>query len=161
MDIDRMRELREARELFYTEVPVPIYVNPIRLMGVNGIHLKSITDKSGCHYIWVDITRRVVEIWGRDLKLAKAIALVRQRIAKLTRLFKPNELLVDEGLQTRINVTCWQMGLYIYYDITATEQDAEAFLKIITKTYPSNPYSTQVEKRTSTGILVTRFSSCD
>ena len=149
-------------ELFYTEVPVPIYVNPIRLMGVNGIHIKNITDKSGCQYIWVDINKRIVEIWGRDIKLTKGIALVRQRIAKLTRLYKPDEFYeADQNLQTRIDVKCWQMGLYIYYDITASEQDSEAFLKIITHRYPPNPYSTKIEKRTPTSTLVSRFSSCD
>lgn len=139
-------------------INIPIYVNPIRLTGINGMHLKFIKEKSGCQCVWTDFTNNVVEIWGKDDKLSKAIELVKSRITKLTKLFKPNEYYeASEDLQTSIDVYCWRFDIHVYYNITpASEQDFQKFFNIILKNYPYDSYTTRIKKRTSTSIIVIR-----
>ena len=129
---------------FYTEVPIPIYVNVNKLMGRSGMYLKQITEKSGCQYIWVDLRRRVVEIWGREGALPKGIAMVRNRISRLApRWWESGE------------VRSWRQGSQVLYEVEGSPED---FLNKLRETYPFNSYMTQIVKRT---CIISRFSSCD
>ena len=148
---------------FYTEVSIPEYINVFKLMGRGGYHLKNITERSGCQYIWVDMNRRVVEIWGKESTLAAGIKAVRHRISKLTNIWVPTEYssLKNLDLKTRISVRSWENGYKTYYDIVGSDQDANQMFDEICKTYPYNPYMTQIMKRSPMGLLAARFSSCD
>jgi hypothetical protein len=130
----------------YSEVQIPTCVDIKRLIGLGGRHVKNITASSGCHYIWVDSNRRVVEIWGRDDRLAAGIKAVRQRINNLT---------------NACNVVSWESGYRTFYDITGSEEECKKVFDKLSKEYPFNPYMTQIEKKTQKGLLVFRFSSCD
>lgn len=148
---------------FYTEVRIPEYIDVLRFMGRSGYHLKTITERTGTQYIWVDMKRRVVEIWGRESRLAGAIAAVKGRIRKLTDIWVPEvyRSLQDKNLQSRIDVTSWEIGYRTFYDIIGTDQDSDTFFKEVCKKYPFNPYMTQIEKRAPGNLLVSRFSSCE
>ncbi len=148
---------------FYTEVRIPEYVDVFEFMGRGGYHVKNITERSGVQYTWVDMERRVVEIWGRENRLAGAIALTKGRIRMLTSIWVPYlyNSLRDVELKSRIEVKCWTAGHRIFYDIVGEDRDTRTFFNHIINKYPFHPYMTQVEKRKPGGILVSHFSSCD
>ena len=128
---------------FYTEVPIPIYVDVLKLMGRSGNNLKKITEKSGCQYIWVDFKRSVVEIWGRECALPTGIAMVRNHISRLSPRWEQGE------------VRSWRQGSQVLYEV---EGPPEEFLSKLREMYPFNSYMTQIVKRT---CIISRFSSCD
>ena len=144
---------------FYTEVRIPDYVDVFEFMGLGGRHVKNITERSGVHYMWVDMERRVVEIWGHESQLAGAIASVKGRIRRLTNVWVP--YVYDNDLRSKIDVKCWNAGHRVIYDIDGEDRDTHAFFEHIIRKYPFNPYMTQVEKRTPNGIRVAHFTSCD
>jgi hypothetical protein len=148
---------------FYTEVQIPVFVDIPRLIGRDGVHLKNITHFSGCQYIWVDNNRRVVEIWGKESKLAAGIKAVRRRIYNLTKFWIPSEYfnLKDADLKTRIEVKSWEVSHRTFYEVVGSEQDIRTFFDELLNTYPFNPYMTQIEKRKPGNIIIVRFSSCD
>ncbi len=63
----------------YAEVSVPEHVN-IRVVMK---HLYRFTEKSGCRYLWADFQRRVIEIWGSEESIPRAIRLIRKKIVQL------------------------------------------------------------------------------
>ena len=138
----------------YTTVPIPIHVDIAKLIGRGGQNLKNMTERSECLYMWVDSRQKVVELWGREEHLAAGIAAVKHHIRRNSHVWTPCDF-------PNYNVTCWEKGYRTYYNITGSVEDAEACFVEICKRYPFNPYMTQIEKRTSTGLLVFRFSSCD
>jgi len=144
---------------FYTEVHIPEYIDVYKFMGRGGCHVKNITERSGVHYMWVDMNRRTVEIWGRESRLPSAIASVKGRIRRLTNIWVP--YVYDSNLRSRIDVKCWNIGHRVFYDIAGEDRDTHAFFEHIIRKYPFHPYMTQVEKRTPSGILVAHFTSCD
>jgi hypothetical protein len=151
---------------FYTEVAIPIYINMYALIGKGGANLKYITEKSGCQYIWVDIRRSVVEIWGREKRLPAAIAMIRSRISKMTNnaVFEPGEYYrLDEDLKCRITVKSWTTpSRSIYYEIEGAEDaDCLRFFHILLKEYPENPYMTMITQRTPGRLIVSRLASSD
>jgi hypothetical protein len=144
---------------FYTEVRIPEYIDVLKLMGPGGRYLKIITERSGVQYIWLDMKRRVVEIWGRESRLADAIAGVKGRIRKLTNIWAPE--VRDKDLAERIDVTCWEIGSRRFYDIIGEDRDTRAYFDDLCKRYPFNPFMTQIVKRTPGNLLAARFSSCE
>jgi hypothetical protein len=131
-------------------------------MGRNGKHLKWITEKSGCQYLWLDLTRRVVEIWGREDRLASGIAKVRQHIAHLTRVSEPPEVKnLHQDVQQRITAKTWVIGSQTLYEVEGPDLYCKIFFDAIRESYPYNPYMTQIKKKTDRGLLLARFSSCD
>jgi hypothetical protein len=148
---------------FYTEVRIPEYVDVLKFMGRGGYHLKNITERSGTQYIWLDMERRVVEIWGRESRLASAIALTKGRIRKLTCIWVPEvfRTMDDKELRQRLDVTCWEIGSRTFYDVVGHESDSKQFFDHLIKSFPFHPYMTQIEKRLPGNLLITRFSSCD
>jgi hypothetical protein len=147
---------------FYTEVQIPYYVDTLKVMGRNGRHLKWITEKSGCQYVWVDLIRRVVEIWGPEDKLKYGIAKVRQHIAHLTRVTEPVELQnLHPDVRQRITARAWCIGSQTLYEVEGPELYCKVFFDEIRRLFPFRPYMTQIKKMTDRGFLISRFSSCD
>lgn len=148
---------------FYTEVRIPEYIDVLKFMGRGGYHLKTITERSGTQYIWLDMERRVVEIWGRESRLASAIALTKGRIRKLTNMWVPDvfRTLEDKELKQRLHVTCWEIGHRTFYDVIGNDDDSKRFFDHVVRRYPFNPYMTQIEKRAPGNLLIMRFSSCE
>ncbi len=134
----------------YTTVPIPAYVNIPKLIGTKGRHLKYITGRSGCFFMWVDSHKKVVEIWGPDESMGLAIAGIKKRMSLLTRIWKMKH-----------NVTYWESGNRVFYEIIGTVDETKREFDEICKRYPYNPYMTQIEEKTPTGLVVTRFSSCE
>jgi hypothetical protein len=147
----------------YTTVPIPVYVDEYKLMGKYGSNLKYFTERSGCHYMWLDTHARIVEIWGTPETLPYAISLVKYKIKNLTDVWDPTqyELKLSDRLKRCTNVSCWKRGYKTYYEIDGNEKDSKEVFDMLCTLYPYNPYMTQISKRSSTGILALRFSSCD
>lgn len=149
--------------MVYTFVPIPKHIDVLKFMGRGGRHLKNITERTETQYIWVDMTQRIVEIWGLESKLAGAIAAVKGRLRRLTDIWVPETYhsLRDRELKTSIDVACWEIGFRTFYDVVGSEENSKRFFDELCKQYPFNPYMTQIEKRSPTGLLIARFSSCD
>ena len=148
---------------FYTEVRIPEYIDVLKFIGRGGHHLKNITERSGVQYIWVDMERNVVEIWGWESRLARAIALTKSRIRKLTCVWVPSVFrdMGDKELQQRLNVKCWKIGSHTFYEVVGHDNDSNRFFDHVVKNYPYNPYMTQIKQRLPGHLLISRFSSCD
>ena len=140
----------------YTTVPIPIYIDIAKLIGRGGRNLKHIIDCSGCWYMWVDSRQKIVEIWGREEHIASGIAAIKHKMRKNTNVWTP-----IESIGAKVSVTCWESGHRTFYNIDGHDNDIKVFFDNLCKRYPFNPYMTQIEKRTMTGLLVARFSSCD
>ena len=138
----------------YTTVPIPTHVDIAKLIGRGGKNLKNMMERSGCLYMWVDSHQNVVELWGREEHIAAGIAAVKHHIRRISNVWNTCEF-------NNHNVTCWEKGFKTFYNIIGSEEDSKKVFDQICKMYPFNPYMTQIEKRTSAGLLVARFSSCD
>ena len=127
----------------YTEVTIPDYVDPNKIMR----YMYFITDISGCRYMWVDLLRKVVEIWGPEHTLRCAIAMTRRRIAKLAtkNTFIPNEYSdMPENIRLCIKVIAWKMNMMVHYKITGADSDIRTMVDCLYYDYPINPYCTHV-----------------
>lgn len=138
----------------YTEVPIPVYVNPFKVMK----YMYYITEKSGCKYMWVDLARKVVEIWGPEETLRLAKLMTRRRISKLAtkKVFVPDEYL-DLSEKSRMNskVHAWKEGGFVNYRIRG---DATEFINVIIARYPVNPYMTRVREVTGYESILSRLA---
>ena len=138
----------------YTEVSIPVYVNPFRVMK----YMYYITEKSGCEYMWVDRDRRVVEIWGPEDTLGLAKLMTRRRISKLStkKVFVPDEYL-DLSEKSRMNskVHAWKEGGFVNYRIRG---DAAEFINLIIARYPTNPYMTRVREVKAYETILSRLA---
>jgi len=149
---------------FYSEVPIPMYINPVVIIGRGGRKLKYITEDTGCQYIWVDIRRSVVEIWGQDESLPMAISKIRRLIHKILAktLLIPDEYYnLPRYIKDNLTVYSWKSGCLTMYEIVGPEKLTLKFLDIIYDEYPYNPYVTRICKKTSGGIIVERFTHID
>ena len=143
----------------YSEVQIPIYINSIHVMGRGGRNLIHITEESGCQYIWVDIRRRVVEIWGRDVTLSRAIALVRRHIHKMVShaISVPDEYYnLSNDIRDRMTVYSWRSGCIINYEIIGPDRDTNNFFDVLLQSYPYNPFMTKIVRKTASGLLASR-----
>lgn len=138
----------------YTEVPIPPYVNSFKLMK----YLYYITEKSECQYMWVDRLRSVVEIWGSEETLSRAILMTRRRIARLAtkKVYVPDEFL-DLSEKSRMNskVHAWKEGGFVNYRIRG---DATEFINLIIAKYPVNPFMTRVKVVTDVESILSRLA---
>ncbi len=139
----------------YTEVPIPPYVNHFKLMKF----LYYITEKSKCQYMWVDRLRSVVEIWGSEETLGRAILMTRRKIAALAvkKVYVPDEFL-DLSEKTRMNtkVHAWKDGGHINYRIRG---DAAEFINLLMTKYPVNPYLTRVKEVSAHETILSRLAT--
>jgi len=120
---------------FYTQVAIPEYVNSTKFMK----HLYSITERSGCEYMWVDLKRNVVEIWGPRGSLPRAVAMSQRKIANIARqvLYVPHE--IPEYLKLNTRVFSWRSGGFVNYKVFG---DVDAYFRYLCDEYPPNPYCT-------------------
>ena len=120
----------------YTEVRIPEYVNPMRLMK----NMYWITEDSGVHYMWVDLVRNVVEIWGADDTIPRAVKKTRHVISRIARrkLFTPTDL--PEGVMFRSRVFSWKDRGFVHYKVVSG--DADKVFEELLYMYPVNPYCT-------------------
>jgi hypothetical protein len=100
--------------------------------------------------MWVDSHKKVVEIWGPDENIGNAIARIKKRMSQLTRIWR-----------MKPNITYWENGSRVFYEIIGSRDETKQEFDEICKRYPYNPYMTQIEEKTPTSLVVTRFSSCD
>lgn len=141
----------------YTEVTIPVYVNPMKLMK----YLYYITEKTWCTYMWVDLLRNVVEIWGPENTLRRAIAMTRRRIATLAtkNIFVPHEYdELPEQIRLRLKVIAWKMNKMVYYRISGHDSDIRTFVDCLFFDYPFNPYCTNVKSVKPNESILSRLN---
>jgi hypothetical protein len=156
---------------FYTQISLPEHISPTVFIGRDGFHLKRITELSQCEYLWMDFNRNVIEVWGRERRLPKALRMLQRRIDS----FKPVDPLV--ATCDPLVATCdplvdptvrqWNESRFtVGYEVTGTEEACMKWYDDILKEYPHNPYFTKVKLKTvdengTTVLTVTRANSCD
>jgi hypothetical protein len=137
---------------FYTQIELPEHINPGIFIGRDGFHLKRITELSGCEYLWMDFDRLVIEVWGPERRLPKAVRMLERRIKS----FKKMETVVTE----------WKESYNVIYEIRGTEEGCTKELDAIFREYPHNPYFTKMRSKTvdehgRTVMQVSRSASSD
>jgi len=143
----------------YTEVIIPPYVDPGKIMQ----YMYFITDVSRCSYMWVDFLRKVVEIWGPEHTLRRAIAMTRRRITKLAdkNIFIPNEYSdMPEPIRLNLKVIAWRMDRMVHYKITGDDSDIRTMVDCLYYDYPMNPYCTHVRSVKPTESILSRLDIC-
>jgi len=162
----------------YTEISLPSNIKPEIFIGREGCHLKRMTELSGCDYIWYDFKRSIIEVWGKEHKLPKAVRMLNKRINSLMPLplplppppsHIPREFYqASPELQDRIKIIAWeQYPRDICYMISGSESDVMKFyFENILRKYPSNPYTTEIKTKETkvdgtVEILVKRLSSSE
>jgi hypothetical protein len=160
---------------FYTQVSLPKHIKPEIFIGREGCHLKRMTELSGCDYLWYDFKRGVIEIWGKEHRLPKALKMLNKRIDSFSVPLPPPPSHVpheyyqaNEELQKKIKVIAWEeYPRFIGYIITGSESDVMKFyFENILTVYPTNPYSTSIKSKEvkpdgSFHMLVKRSSTCE
>lgn len=157
-----MPDYKPPVDAFYSEVQIPIYINPFRIMGRGGSNLIYITEKSGCQYIWIDLKRRVVEIWGREDSLPNAISRIRRMIHSIVAktLTVPDEYFeLPNATRDALSVYSWRKTGLIMYEIAGPDKLCTDFFSLLEKKYPYNPYMTCVSRKTAGGLIVSRLAS--
>jgi len=157
---------------FYTQIDLPRYIKPEIFIGKEGCHLKRMTELSKCDYLWYDFERGVIEVWGKEHRLPKALRMLKKRIDSFSP--PPNDRNTPSefyqasiDIQNRIKVVSWeQYPRFIYYEITGAEPYVMKFyFENILAQYPNNPYFTAIESKqqTDSGIkmIVKRSSTSD
>ena len=172
----------------YTQVSLPAHIKPEIFIGREGCHLKRITELSKCEYLWYDFKRHVIEVWGKESRLPKAVKMLNKRIAS----FDPETLTQEnvkvlrkppppppsttpseyyqasKELQERIKVISWEeYPRTVGYIISGSEPDVMKFyFENILAVYPSNPYDTVIASKEAKAdgtihLTVKRSSTCD
>jgi len=148
---------------FYTQVNIPDHIDAQAFIGREGCHLKRMTELSKCEYLWFDFKRRVVEVWGRQHTLPKAVKMLSKRVESMA---APTKTVFSQD-DTAITVLTWDhYPKYTSYEIIGPESNVMKFyLEKILKEYPTNPYFTDIESKDAhdKGIkmIVKRSSTCE
>jgi len=149
---------------FYTQIDLPKYIKPEMFIGREGCHLKRMTELSGCDYLWYDFKRGVIEVWGKEHRLPKAIKMLSKRINSfspplppgLPPLPPPTELPPHEfHVKHRLDilVTTWDQASDVWYRIVGLESDAMKFyFENILSVYPFNPYFTTIVSKCTNNL---------
>lgn len=160
----------------YTQVTLPKHIKPEIFIGREGCHLKRMTELSQCDYLWYDFKRGVIEVWGKENRLPKAVKMLNKRIQSFASLPPPpppsrvpSEFhMASKELQERIKVIAWdEYPRTIGYNITGSEPDVMKFyFENILAAYPNNPYCTRItskDVKSNGGIemIVKRSSTSD
>ena len=95
----------------YAEVAVPEHVNIRTVMKP----MYFFTEKSGCQYLWTDVQRRVVEIWGSEACIPGAIRMIRRKIAKLEK--------GRVSVYGAAKLVTWKLDGYVYYRLSGENKD--------------------------------------
>jgi hypothetical protein len=154
---------------FYTQITLPKYIKPEVFIGKEGCHLKHMTELSKCDYLWYDFDRGVVEVWGKEHRLPKALRMLKKRINSFIQPPPPQRITPGEfnpDVHKNITVTSWEKyPRTIMYEMLGPENDVMKFYFEILSIYPHNPYFTSIESKESiesgVKIIVKRSSTCD
>jgi hypothetical protein len=154
----------EPPNAFYTQVSLPKYIKPEMFIGREGCHLKRMTELSGCDYLWYDFERAVIEVWGKERRLPKAVKMLTKRINSFSPPLPPlppppgnppNEFKSScKELQERLKVTTWELPPNVWYKIIGDEPDVMKFYFELLSMYPFNPYFTGI---VSKGLIGGQF----
>ncbi len=145
---------------FYTQVSLPCYINPGAFIGKDGCHLKRMTELSGCDYLWYDFKRGVIEVWGKEYRLAKACRMLNKRIMN----FKIDEEPIEppEFQSDLVNISQEWASDTTTYTLEGAENDCIKFyLENILTRYPSAEYNTNIVKKEPRKIVITRIRCLD
>jgi len=166
----------------YTQIALPNHIKPEIFIGREGCHLKRITELSKCEYIWYDFKRSVIEVWGKENRLPKAVKMLNKRITSFdspvtvlkSPLPPPMSTVPSEyynaspELQERIKVISWEeYPRTVGYIITGNEPDVMKFyFENILSVYPNNPYFTSISSKDARAdgtiqLTAKRSSTCD
>lgn len=172
----------------YTQIALPAHIKPEIFIGREGCHLKRITELSKCEYLWYDFKRGVIEVWGKESRLPKALKMLNKRIASFdaTTLTQENVTVLrrplppppstvpseyynaSKELQDRIKVISWDENpRTVGYIISGSEPDVMKFyFENILSVYPNNPYFTIIKAKDtkadgSIHLTVKRSSTCE
>jgi hypothetical protein len=162
----------------YTQVSLPKHIKPEIFIGREGCHLKRMTELSKVDYLWYDFKRGVIEVWGKESRLPKAVKMLNKRIESFAQSDVPlppppsttpweyHE--ASKELQERIKVISWEESpRSIGYIISGTEPDVMKFyFENILARYPTNPYFTNIRDKDvrpdgTIHLTVKRSSTCD
>jgi len=76
-----MPEYNPPNNAFYTQVNLPVDMNPLNVMGRGGYKFKKITESTRADYIWYDGKRHVIEVWSKNHRsLQKAVKILRRMV---------------------------------------------------------------------------------
>ena len=159
----------------YTQIALPAHIKPEIFIGREGCHLKRMTELSRCEYLWYDFKRGVIEVWGKENRLPKAVKMLNKRIASFDKPLPPPPSTVppeyyqaSKELQERIKVISWdEYPRTIGYIISGGEPDVMKFyFENILSVYPNNPYFTRIKEKDikpdgTIHLTVTRSNTCD
>jgi len=160
----------------YTQVALPSHIKPEVFIGREGCHLKRITELSKCDYLWYDFKRGVIEVWGKESRLPKALKMLNKRIASFEEkplppppsTVPPEYYQESKELQERIKVISWEeYPKNVGYIISGSEPDVMKFyFENILAVYPSNPYFTAISSKEvrpdgAINLLVKRSSTSE
>jgi TolA-binding protein len=176
----------EPPNAHYTQVTLPKHIKPEVFIGREGCHLKRITELSKCDYLWYDFKRGVIEVWGKESRLPKALKMLNKRIASFDTLTQENVTVLkkplppppstvpwefheaSKELQERIKVISWEdYPRSIWYIISGSEPDVMKFyFENILARYPNNPYFTNIRDKDvkldgTIQLTVKRSSTCE
>lgn len=146
---------------FYTEIAFPSHINPCAFIGKEGCHLKRMTELSGCDYLWYDFNRNVIEVWGREHKLPKAVRMLKKRIGNFV---EPPlaPLAPPEFISDVVSISQKDDTYIVTYTIEGPDNDCIKFyLENILSKYPSAGYGTNIVKKEPGKLTVRRGTSCD
>ena len=128
---------------FYTQINLPTHIQPEVYIGKGGFHLKRITELSGCDYLWYDFKRGVIEIWGKEKKLPKALRMLKKRIDSFPTIKFPEYHEAND--EYRIMITTIYEKSSVRYILSGSYDDTwRYFHQKILAEYPYNPYFTHV-----------------
>jgi hypothetical protein len=159
---------------FYTQIDLPKYIKPEVFIGKEGCHLKHMTELSKCDYLWYDFKRGVIEVWGKEHRLPKALRMLKKRIDSFdpplpkgphpNRRYPPSEY--NPEVHKNITVTSWEeYPRTIIYEMIGPEPDVMKFYFEILSVYPHNPYFTGIQSKEPNGdgikLIVKRSSTSD
>jgi len=143
---------------FYTQIDLPKYIKPEVFIGKEGCHLKRMTELSKCDYLWYDFKRGVVEVWGKEHRLPKALRMLKKRMDS----FDPplpkgappkGPTSYDEvSNEYRITIKTTYEQFNVVYHLSGSKSDTmKYYLEKILAVYPHNPYFTHVVSQSFCG----------
>jgi hypothetical protein len=135
---------------FYTQIDLPKYIKPEVFIGKEGCHLKRMTELSKCDYLWYDFKRGVIEVWGKEHRLPKALRMLKKRIDS----FPDNKCpeYHEANDEYRIMISTIYENNSVRYRLSGSKSDTmKYYLEKILAVYPHNPYFTHMVSQSFCG----------